>query len=132
MLPEKLPLALGENLAVNVALPPPAIVAGIDSPERLNPVPDALACDITVFAFPGLLRVMVAVPVLPMLTLLKFTLVGLMLSKGCGGAVPIPLSAMLSGEFGALLVIEMLPLAFPAEVGANLAVNEKAWPGLSV
>jgi hypothetical protein len=132
MLPEKLPLALGENLAVKDVLPPAAIVAGIASPERLNPVPDALACEMTVLAFPGLLRVIVAVPVLPVFTLLKFTLVGLMVSKGCGGAVPIPLSAMLSGEFGALLVIEMLPLAFPAEVGANLAVNDVAWPALSV
>jgi hypothetical protein len=132
MLPEKLPLALGENLAVKDVLPPAAIVAGIASPERLNPVPDALACEMTVLAFPGLLRVMVAVPVLPVFTLLKFTLVGLMVSKGCGGAVPIPLSAMLRGEFGALLVMEMLPLAFPAEVGANLAVNDVAWPALSV
>jgi hypothetical protein len=132
MLPEKLPLAFGENLAVKDVLPPAAIVAGIASPERLNPVPEAFACDTTVLAFPGLLRVIVAVAVLPVPTLLKFTFVGLMLSKGCGGAVPMPLSAMPSGEFGALLAIEMLPLALPAEVGANLAVNEKAWPGLSV
>jgi hypothetical protein len=55
-----------------------------------------------------------------------------MVSKGCGGCVPIPLSAMVSGEFGALLAIEMLPLALPAVVGANLAVNDVPCPTLSV
>jgi hypothetical protein len=132
MLPEPLPLAVGENFAVKEVLPPAAIVAGTASPERLNPVPDAAACEMTVLAFPGLLSVMVAVPVLPTFTLLKFTLAGLMVSKGCGGAVAIPLSAMVRGEFGALLAIEILPLAFPVVVGANFAVNEVPAPALRV
>jgi hypothetical protein len=38
-------------------------------------------------------------------------------------AVPVPLNVMVVGEFGALLTIEMLPLALPADVGANLALN---------
>jgi len=33
--------------------------------------------------------------------------------------VPIPLREMLSGEFPALLAIEILPDAAPAEAGAN-------------
>jgi hypothetical protein len=132
MLPEALPLAVGENFAVKDVLPPAAIVTGSVSPERLNPVPDAVARDMTVFAVPGLLSVMVAVPVLPVATLLKFTVVGLMVSCGCGGSVAIPLSAMVSGEFAALLVIEMLPLALPAVAGANFAVNDATCPGVSV
>lgn len=39
---------------------------------------------------------------------------------------------MVSGEAGALLVIEMLPLAAPAFTGAKLAVSEALWPELMV
>jgi hypothetical protein len=38
--------------------------------------------------------------------------------------VPVPLRAIAIGEPGALLVMEMLPFALPAVVGANLAVTE--------
>ena len=84
------------------------------------------------FAFPGLLSVIVAVLLLPTFTLLKFTLVGLIVSCGCGGAVPTPLNAIVSGEFGKLLAIEMVPLALPAVVGANFAVKEVPCAGISV
>ena len=129
MLPEALPFTVGANFAVKDALPPAAIVAGSGSPDRLNPAPDAVACEMTVLAFPGLLSVMVAMPLLPTFTLLKLTLVGLIVSWGC---VPVPLSETDSGEFGALLTMEMLPLAFPAEVGANFAVNDVPCPAFSV
>jgi hypothetical protein len=43
MVPEALPLAVGANFAVKDVLPPAAIVAGSDRPERLNPAPDAVA-----------------------------------------------------------------------------------------
>jgi hypothetical protein len=46
--------------------------------------------------------------------------------------VPIPLNAIVSGEPGALLVIEMLPLGLPAEVGVNVAVNDVFAPALIV
>ena len=39
---------------------------------------------------------------------------------------------MLNGEPGALLVIEMLPLALPTEAGANCAVKETLAPGVMV
>ena len=39
-----------------------------------------------------------------------------------------PLSAIAIGEPGALLVTDMLPLALPADPGANLAVTEVFWP----
>jgi hypothetical protein len=38
----------------------------------------------------------------------------------------------MSGEFGALLVTEMLPVALPAVEGENCAVNVVLWPGLNV
>jgi hypothetical protein len=34
------------------------------------------------------------------------------------------------GESGALLVIEMLPVALPAEVGENVAVSDTFWPAV--
>jgi hypothetical protein len=47
-------------------------------------------------------------------------------------AVPEPDKAIESGEPGALLRIEMLPVALPAAVGENLAVNEVLCPAFSV
>jgi hypothetical protein len=46
--------------------------------------------------------------------------------------VPVPLSAIVSGEPGALLVIEAVPLALPAVVGENVALKEVLCPGLRV
>lgn len=57
------------------------------------------------------------------MTLPKATLAGLIVNCGCA-AVAVPLSEITSGEPGALLVIVALPLALPADVGANFAVNE--------
>jgi hypothetical protein len=125
-LPEAFPAAPGANFAVKEVLPPAAIVAGIARPEMLKPVPEAVAWVMTVLAFPGLLNVIVAVPLLPTFTLLKFMLVGLIVSLGCGGCVPMPLNAIFRGEPGALLVTAMFPLKLPAVVGANLAVNAVA------
>jgi len=39
---------------------------------------------------------------------------------------------MTSGEFGELLTIEMLPVRFPADAGANFAVNEVVCPAVRV
>ena len=51
----------------------------------------------------------------------------------CGAvAVPDPVRATVTGELGPLFAIETLPLALPAEVGENLAVNEALCPAPSV
>jgi hypothetical protein len=47
-------------------------------------------------------------------------------------AVPDPVKAIESGELGALLTIEMLPLALPAVVGENFAVNDVLCPAFKV
>jgi hypothetical protein len=123
MLPETFPVVVGANFAVNEVLPPAAIVAGIVRPEMLKPAPEVVACVITVLALPGLVNVIVAVVLLPTPTLLKFTLVGLIVSLGCGGSVPTPVNAIFRAEPGAVLVMAMFPLKLPAVVGANFAVN---------
>jgi hypothetical protein len=43
----------------------------------------------------------------------------------CGAvAIPEPVKATVTGEFGPLFARETLPLTLPAEVGENLAVND--------
>ncbi len=43
-----------------------------------------------------------------------------------------PLRAIVAGDPGALLVMEMLPEALPATVGANVAISVVLSPGLRV
>jgi hypothetical protein len=51
----------------------------------------------------------------------------------CGAvAIPDPVRATVTGELGPLFVTETLPLALPAEVGENLAVNDVLCPAPSV
>jgi len=57
----------------------------------------------------------------PVVTLPKLRLVGLMLSVRVA-AIPVPLRLTEVGEVGALLTIEMLPVAGPATVGRKAVV----------
>lgn len=131
ILPVSLPVAGGVNFAVNDALLLALIVIGMVAPLMLNPVPEGNAWVTVNAAFPGFVNVTVCDPVLPTDTLPKATLAGLIVSCGCD-AVPDPDNAIPSGEPGALLTIEMLPVALPAVVGENLAVNDVLSPAASV
>ena len=46
--------------------------------------------------------------------------------------MPVPVREIASGEPGALLLIETLPLAAPDVVGENLTSNDVFWPALMV
>src|SRR5580698_962588 len=120
MLPLALPADVGANLALNVVLNPAPNVSGAVIPVVLKPVPAAVTAEIVTVALPPFVRVMVCELFVPVATLPNATLVGVAASCGC---VPVPLKLIVVGEFGALLTIEMLPLALPADVGANLALN---------
>lgn len=61
----------------------------------------------------------------------RFKLTGLTLSS-CVGLTPVPLSEILMGEFGALLVSVTVPLAAPADAGANSTLNGAVLPALIV
>ncbi|MGC1385728.1 MAG: hypothetical protein WA823_18275 [Candidatus Acidiferrales bacterium] len=94
-------------------------------------MPDGVAEVIVNVALPAFVSDTVCVPVLPTLTLPKFTL-GVP-SVSCGWpAVPVPLNAMVSGEPTALLATVMLPFAAPAEVGANFTPNVTLCPAVNV
>jgi hypothetical protein len=47
-------------------------------------------------------------------------------------AIPVPVIWIVSGELNCALIIEALPEAFPAAVGAKPAVNVKVLPGDTV
>jgi hypothetical protein len=116
---------------VNDALLPAVIVIGMLAPLMLNPVPVGVAWLTVRDAFPAFVKVTVRVPLLPTDTLPNATLAGLIVSCGCA-AVPDPDKGIVSGEPGALLAIEMLPVVLPAVVGANLAVNDVVCPAFKV
>ena len=131
MPPVLLPTVVGENFAVNDALPPALIVIGMLVPLMLNPVPEGVAWLTVNAAFPGFVSVTVCDPVLPTDTLPNATLAGLIVNCACE-AVPDPDKPITRGEPGALLVIETLPVALPAAVGANFAVNDVLAPAVNV
>ncbi len=76
-------------------------------------------------AEPEFVNVTVCVPLLPVATEPKFTLPGFAVSCPC---TPVPASAIDAGDPGALLTIEIDPLAPPADVGWNTAVNDAELP----
>jgi hypothetical protein len=82
MLPDALPAAVGAKAAVSVAADPALMLTGNVIPLALNPAPVAAALDIVSVAFPEFVSVIFCVPLLPMFTFPKLTLVGLMVSCG--------------------------------------------------
>src|SRR5580698_9870479 len=129
MLPLTLPADVGANFALNVVLSPAPKVSGVVNPLMLRPAPDTVALEIVRLAVPEFVNVMDWVPLLPTATDPKLTLEGL---AATWPWIPVPDNAIDAGEPGALLTIEMLPVAAPAEVGAKMAENEALLPALIV
>jgi hypothetical protein len=127
--PLALPPAVGANCAVNDVLCPAAKILGVASPLMLNPTPVAVACEIVKLAAPPFVKVTVCDPVLPVTTEPNVTTAGLAPSCPC---TPVPDIVIADGEPDALLTIEMLPVVLPADVGANVALNEALPPALTV
>ncbi len=94
-----------------------------------KPEPEALAEESVMLAVPEFVRVMDLDPLLPTATLPKLTLVGLAESCPCR---PVPLSAMVAGDPGALLLTEMAPEVLPADAGAYCTANVTLTPALIV
>jgi hypothetical protein len=116
--PDALPADDGVKTPLNVALFPAAIVKGAFNPEVLKPVPIKAVCEIVRLALPPFETVMVCELLLPTTTLPNAALDGATAICAC---VPVPFNAIAIGEPGALLAIEMLPLALPAADGVKLA-----------
>ena len=119
-LPVALPVAEGANSPLKVVLCPAASVSGTDKPVMLNPVPKTLAAEIVTLAVPELLNVKVCVPLPPTSTLPKLKLEGLPVSAPC---TPVPLKAIVAGEFVALPATLTLPVTLPAAAGAKATLR---------
>jgi hypothetical protein len=127
--PVTLPAALGPNTALNVVALPAAIVTGAVIPVVLKPAPETVTEEIVTVELPPLFRLTVCELFVPVVTLPNAAVVGVAANCGC---VPVPLKGMVSGEFCPLLTIEMLPLALPADVGANWALKVVLSPAPNV
>ena len=127
--PVTAPAVVGAKFTVKVEVPPAAIVKGVERPESPKPVPDSAALLIVRLPVPGFEIVTVCVLVTPVVTLPKLTEAGVTEICDC---TPVPLRAMVAGEFVALLVTVTPPLKLPLAVGANATLNEVDCPALSV
>ena len=96
------------------------MVAGSDMPETAN---SALlsAADVTVTDAPLVVRLPLSDELDPTATLPKLRLAGD--TANWPAAVPVPESAILSGELDAFDTTDRLPLAAPAPVGVKVAVK---------
>lgn len=97
-------------------------VTGVLAPLRVNPAPFSLICEICTFALPVFVIVSGSIDEVPVFTFPNPKLVVLKESTTVC-ATPVPLSGIVAGEFGALLTIVTLPLAVPADVGANCTLK---------
>jgi len=80
--PVALPAVVGAKAALNVVLPPAAIVAGTVRPVMVKPAPDTVAWEIVTLALPALDNLMVCELLVPVTTLPKLALVGV--GASCG------------------------------------------------
>lgn len=120
--PVKLPAVVGENSTPKVRLCEGASVTGVPAPLRAKLEPASDICEIVTLELPVFDMETLWVEEPPSLTLPKLRLFVLKESV-CVEAIPVPLSAIALGEFGALLMIDALPDAAPADVGENCRLN---------
>jgi len=116
ILPVALPVAVGVNCALKERLCPAATVDGNERPLTPKPSPETVARFTTTLAVPVLVNLTVCVPFCPTNTFPKLTEAGEIAKPGC---VAVPLNEITKGEFEASLTIVRLPVAAPADAGAN-------------
>lgn len=95
---------------------------GGTKPLILNPAPEMLAWERVKFMLPELVRLIVCVLLLPTMTFPKLALVGMTESCGCS-CIPVPLRAIVVGEFVAFVTSWRLPVTLPALVGTKTTLN---------
>lgn len=121
---EVAPLACGVNVTVKEVDWPAGSVAGSEIPESTNSALLRLA-ELIVTDAPLAVRLPLSAELDPMATLPKLRLLGD--TASWPEATPVPVSAILSGEFDAFDTTDRLPLAAPPLVGVNVAVNVMLW-----
>lgn len=121
-LPLSAPAAVGENTTPNVRLCPAVSVTGVPAPLRVKPVPVSVMLEIVTLEFPVFVTVTFCVEEEPAFTFPNVRLVELN-DRVWEAATPVPLKAIVAGELGALLTIDTVPLAVPAEAGEKLILK---------
>lgn len=116
--PLSAPAAVGANKALKVSFCPADSVTGVPAPPRVKPAPLSVILEMVTLALPVLVTVIVCVADDPAFTFPNAKLV-LLKDKVCEAATPVPLNAMVAGEFGTLLTTDTAPLTVPAEAGEN-------------
>jgi hypothetical protein len=101
------------------------------TPLALKPAPETVTLEMLTLEFPVFVKVTLEEPLPPTFTLPKLRLVGFTPSRKVAAA-PVPLRAIVSGEPGALLVMETLPVALPVAEGANCPLKVVLCPAASV
>jgi hypothetical protein len=114
------PLDCGVKVTENVDDWPAGMVAGSEIPERVNSLLLMLA-ELTVTDAPLAVRLPPSAELDPTFTLPKARVVGE--TAKVPAAVPVPESAMASGEFEAVETTDKLPLAAPAAAGVKITVK---------
>lgn len=122
--PDAAPLVWGVKVTVKEADEPAGMVTGSEIPDRANSV-FVMVDDEIVTAAPVAFRVPLSEELEPTATFPKLNVAGETAREP--GAVPVPESAMLSGELDASETIDTVPLAAPALVGAKITVNVMLW-----
>ena len=121
-LPVTLSDAVGLNTTVSDAVCPAVRASGVVIPLVLTSLALTETCEMVRLVFPLLVMVTLFELELPAFTLPKLRLVGLAVSDDVA-VTPVPLRDTAAGEFGALLVIDRLPVTAPADAGANFSVK---------
>jgi len=122
MFPVTVSAAVGVNATVIVWLCPGARVTGVATPLVETSFALTVNCEIVTFPVPPFVSVTLFELVAPALTLPNATLVGFA-ERTTVPAAPVPVSATVEGETGALLEIVTFPGRLPAVVGANTALK---------
>jgi hypothetical protein len=128
-LPVWLPTVVGTNATLNDAVPPGPTVIGVVMPLTVKFPPLSPICEMVSDAVPVFVTVKLCDFVCPSTTLPKLKLAGETDNPAC---VPVPLSAMLSDGFDALLVIVIEPVVLPDAVGVNVALSVTLEDGFTV
>src|SRR5438045_3247889 len=129
MFPVALFVEIGAKVIVALVVCPAAKVKGKESPLIAKPAPVILTCEIVTLAVPVFCRITGNALLLPSGTFPKARLVGFTESRS---VAPVPESDTVTGEFVALLTIEMLPVALLPAVGAKVALKDVLWPAARV
>ncbi len=131
ILPETVSWAVGLNATLIVWICPGVKVTGSVTPLVVTSFALTVICEIVTFPVPVLVNTTLLELVAPALMLPKAKLVGFA-DKITVPATPVPVSATVEGEVGALLVIVMVPGRLPAVVGAKVALKVALAPAAIV